>query len=219
MQQPLKYLTHLSTFWPIRMTVTRYLRQKTCCVPFFEYLMKSVSLTLTKTKNPDFTLLWKISTFWAAKIFHFLPEFEHVGYFAARDIWAQLRGACGHITACAGTCHYAECGREPQHCRLAPSSAWYAAITGDSAGKIMSSGGGFMVGYQLKHKNAPVGAIINGALITLRTLSFLTNYRVFFFLWIQSEGCKSAILRSSKQFLYFLHSKIWAHFHFGTFDP
>ena len=172
MQQPLKYLTHLSTFWPIRMTVTRYLRQKTCCVPFFEYLMKSVSLTLTKTKNPDFTLLWKISTFWAAKIFHFLPEFEHVGYFAARDIWAQLRGACGHITACAGTCHYADCGREPQHCRLAPSSGWYAAITGDSAGKIMSSGGGFMVGYQLKHKNAPVGAIINGALITLRTLSW-----------------------------------------------
>ena len=44
-------------------------------------------------------------------------------------------------------------------------------------------------------------------------------YRVFFFLWIQPEGCKSAILRSFKQFLYFLHSKIWAHFHFGTFDP
>ena len=50
MQQPLKYLTHLSTFWPIRMTVTRYLRQKTCCVPFFEYLMKSVSLTSTNKK-------------------------------------------------------------------------------------------------------------------------------------------------------------------------
>ena len=45
------------------------------------------------------------------------------------------------------------------------------------------------------------------------------KYRVFFFLWIQSGGCKSAILRSFKQFLYFLHSKIWAHFHFGTFDP
>ena len=40
----------------------------------------------------------------------------------------------------------------------------------------------------------------------------------FFFLWIQSGGCKSAILRSFQQFLYFLHSKIWAHFHFGTFD-
>ena len=46
-----------------------------------------------------------------------------------------------------------------------------------------------------------------------------SNYRVFFFLWIQSGGCKSAILRSFQQFLYFLHSKIWAHFHFGTFDP
>ena len=44
-------------------------------------------------------------------------------------------------------------------------------------------------------------------------------YRVFFFLWIQSGGCKSAILMSFKQFLYFLHSKLWAHFHFGTFDP
>ena len=44
-------------------------------------------------------------------------------------------------------------------------------------------------------------------------------YRVFFFLWIQSGGCKWAILRSFQQFLYFLHSKIWAHFHFGTFDP
>ena len=44
------------------------------------------------------------------------------------------------------------------------------------------------------------------------------KYRVFFFLWIQSRGCKSAILRSFEQFLYFLHSKIWAHFHFGTFD-
>ena len=31
--------------------------------------------------------------------------------------------------------------------------------------------------------------------------------------------CKSATLRSFKQFLYFLHSKIWAHFRFGTFDP
>merc|ERR1712218_353090 len=47
----------------------------------------------------------------------------------------------------------------------------------------------------------------------------LHNYRVFFFLWIQSGGCKSAILRSFMLFLYFLHSKIWAHFHFGTFDP
>ena len=45
------------------------------------------------------------------------------------------------------------------------------------------------------------------------------KYRVFFFLWIQSGGCKSAILRSFQKFLYFLHSKIWAHFHFGTFDP
>ena len=33
-------------------------------------------------------------------------------------------------------------------------------------------------------------------------------YRVFFFLWIQSGGCKSAILRSFEQFLYFLHSKV-----------
>ena len=41
----------------------------------------------------------------------------------------------------------------------------------------------------------------------------------FFFLWIQSGGRKSAILRSFMLFLYFLHSKIWAHFHFGTFDP
>ena len=40
----------------------------------------------------------------------------------------------------------------------------------------------------------------------------------FFLLWIQSGGCKSAILRSFKQFLYILHSKLWAHFHFGTFD-
>ena len=40
-----------------------------------------------------------------------------------------------------------------------------------------------------------------------------------FFLWIQSGGCKSAILRSFMLFFYFLHSKIWAHFHFGTFDP
>ena len=45
-----------------------------------------------------------------------------------------------------------------------------------------------------------------------------TTYTGCFFLWIQSGDCKSAILRSFKQFLYFLHSKIWAHFHFGTFD-
>ena len=32
------------------------------------------------------------------------------------------------------------------------------------------------------------------------------TYRVFFFLWIQSGSCKSAILRSFKQFLYILHS-------------
>ena len=32
------------------------------------------------------------------------------------------------------------------------------------------------------------------------------KYRVFFFLWIQSGGCKSAILRSFKQFLYILHN-------------
>ena len=50
-------------------------------------------------------------------------------------------------------------------------------------------------------------------------LSGTELYRVFFFLWIQSGGCKTAILMSFKQFLYFLHSKLWAHFHFGTFDP
>ena len=44
-------------------------------------------------------------------------------------------------------------------------------------------------------------------------------YRVFFFLWIQSGGCKLAILRSFKQRLYILHSKILAQFHFGTFYP
>ena len=33
----------------------------------------------------------------------------------------------------------------------------------------------------------------------------LQLYRVFFFLWIQSGGCKSTILMSFKQFLYFLH--------------
>ena len=59
------------------------------------------------------------------------------------------------------------------------------------------------------------------ACVRLSCLAFVSFllYRVFFFLWIQSGGCKSAILRSFKQFLYFLHSKIWAHFHFGTFDP
>ena len=45
-----------------------------------------------------------------------------------------------------------------------------------------------------------------------------TIYRVFFFRWIQSRGCKTATLRSFQQyFLLYLHSKIWAHFHFGTF--
>ena len=51
------------------------------------------------------------------------------------------------------------------------------------------------------------------------TTSAIDIYRVFFFLWFQSGGCKTAILMSFKQFLYFLHSKLWAHFHFGTFDP
>ena len=51
MQHPLKYLTHLSTFWPIRMTATRHLRQNTCCVPFFEYRTKSVSFTQDKQKT------------------------------------------------------------------------------------------------------------------------------------------------------------------------
>ena len=93
MQHPLKYLTHLSTFWPIRMTATRHLRQKTCCVSFFEYLMKSVSFTKDKQKTLTFTLLWKISTFWAEKIFHFFLKLStldisrHVTYersYAAR---------------------------------------------------------------------------------------------------------------------------------------
>ena len=91
-----------------------------------------------QTKNPDFYPTMKDFYILGREDLPFLPEVEHVGYFAARDIWAQLRGACGHITACAGTCHYAECGREPQHCRPAPSSGRYAAITGDFAGKIIS---------------------------------------------------------------------------------
>ena len=64
----------------------------------------------------------------------------------------------------------------------------------------------------------------NDSLTDVINPGFLTKtmflmYRVFFFLWIQSGGCRSAILRSFMLFLYFLHSKIWAHFHFGTFDP
>ena len=56
-------------------------------------------------------------------------------------------------------------------------------------------------------------------LIKLTNCLMPCSYRVFFFLWIQSGGCKSAIFGSFKQFLYFLRSKIWAHFHFGTFEP
>ena len=52
-----------------------------------------------------------------------------------------------------------------------------------------------------------------------RSINTTINVQGVFFLWIQSGGCKSAILRSFMLFLYFLHSKIWAHFHFGTFDP
>ena len=48
---------------------------------------------------------------------------------------------------------------------------------------------------------------------------YCTNIQGVFFLWIQLGGCKSANLMSFKQFLYFLHSKLWAHFHFGTFGP
>ena len=44
------------------------------------------------------------------------------------------------------------------------------------------------------------------------------KYSVIFLTRPGVRACKSAILRSFKQFLYFLHSKIWAHFHFGTFD-
>ena len=44
-------------------------------------------------------------------------------------------------------------------------------------------------------------------------------YRVIFLTRPGVRACKSAILRSFKLFLYILHSKIWAHFHFGTFEP
>ena len=44
-------------------------------------------------------------------------------------------------------------------------------------------------------------------------------YRVIFLTRPGVRACKSAILWSFKLFLYILHSKIWAHFHFGTFEP
>ena len=44
-------------------------------------------------------------------------------------------------------------------------------------------------------------------------------YSVIFLTRPGVRACKLAMLRSFKQFLYFLYSKIWAHFHFGTFDP
>ena len=140
MQHPLKYLTHLSTFWPIRMTATRHLRQNTCCVPFFEYRTKSVSFTQDKQKT------W------------LLPYYERFLHSGQRRSsisswsWARwiFRGTW-HMSAVTRRVrpHYRVCrhlslrrvwprAATLPHCRPAPSSGPYAAIMGDSAGKIIS---------------------------------------------------------------------------------
>ena len=71
-------------------------------------------------------------------------------------------------------------------------------------------------------KEAPVDFTVPGegsySLLKVSTKRGLKIQGVFF-LWIQSGGCKTDVLMSFRQFLYFLHSKLWAHFHFGTFDP
>ena len=47
----------------------------------------------------------------------------------------------------------------------------------------------------------------------------LYKYTGCFFFQTGPGGCKTATLWSLNSIFYFLHSKIWAHFHFGTFEP
>lgn len=69
------------------MTATRHLRQKTCCVSFFEYIPHEICVFYERqTKNPDFYPTMKDFYILGREDLPFLPEVEHVGYFAARDI-------------------------------------------------------------------------------------------------------------------------------------